>query len=157
MATKKPFTDEQKDMLMDYLFNKFMNDMMQQKERSEDIYNQPPSTDAIGNEVREAKSNNALMDMLSKALKDTASEGIKGIPTKEDLEKVKSTTPEDKTQEGIMTAQQYEQGGDLNYTIEMLANETDPDKQEELKSIIREMLGVTPYMSIRQTPDFKKG
>jgi hypothetical protein len=41
MATKKPFTDEQKDMLMDYLFNKFMNDMMQQKERSEDIYNQP--------------------------------------------------------------------------------------------------------------------
>ena len=56
-----------------------------------------------------------------------------------------------------MTVQQYEQGGDLNYTIEMLANETDPDKQEELKSIIREMLGVTPYMSIRQTPDFKKG
>jgi hypothetical protein len=57
MATKKPFTDEQKDMLMDYLFNKFMNDMMQQKERSEDIYNQPRSTDVIGNEVREAKRN----------------------------------------------------------------------------------------------------
>ena len=157
MATKKPFTDEQKDMLMDYLFNKFMNDMMNSKERSEDIYNQPRKSDPVGNELIEAKSNNALMDMLSKALKDTASEGIKGIPTKEDLEKIKSTTPEDKTQEGIMTAQQYEQGGDLNYTIEMLANETDPDKQEELKSIIREMLGVTPYMSIRQTPDFKKG
>jgi hypothetical protein len=54
--------------------------------------------------------------------------------------------------EGIMMAQQYEQGGDLNYVIEMMKNETDPDKLEELKSIIREMLGTTPYMSIRQDP-----
>ena len=105
MATKKPFTDEQKDMLMDYLFNKFMNDMMQQKERSEDIYNQPPSTDAIGNEVREAKSNNAFMDMIDKGVNNTK-------------------------KEGIMTAQQYKQGGDLNYVIEMMKNETDPDKLE---------------------------
>jgi hypothetical protein len=127
MATKKPFTDEQKDMLMDYLFNKFMNDMMQQKERSEDIYNQPPSTDAIGNEVREAKSNNAFMDMIDKGVNNTK-------------------------KEGIMTAQQYKQGGDLNYVIEMMKNETDPDKLEELKMQIREMLGTTPYMSIRQDP-----
>jgi hypothetical protein len=127
MATKKPFTDEQKDMLMDYLFNKFMNDMMQQKERSEDIYNQPPSTDAIGNEVREAKSNNAFMDMIDKGVNNTK-------------------------KEGIMTAQQYKLGGDLNYIIEMMKNETDPDKLEELKMQIREMLGTTPYMSIRQDP-----
>lgn len=57
--------------------------------------------------------------------------------------------------EGIMMAQQYEQGGDLNYVIEMMKNETDPDKLEELKSIIREMLGTTPYMSIRQDPTRK--
>jgi hypothetical protein len=100
---------------------------MQQKERSEDIYNQPPSTDAIGNEVREAKSNNAFMDMIDKGVNNTK-------------------------KEGIMTAQQYKQGGDLNYVIEMMKNETDPDKLEELKMQIREMLGTTPYMSIRQDP-----
>jgi hypothetical protein len=54
--------------------------------------------------------------------------------------------------EGIMTAQQYKLGGDLNYIIEMMKNETDPDKLEELKMQIREMLGTTPYMSIRQDP-----
>lgn len=58
----------------------------------------------------------------------------------------------DTKKEGIMTAEQYKQGGDLNYVIEMMKNETDPDKLEELKSIIREMLGTTPYMSIRQDP-----
>src|SRR5210317_208176 len=54
--------------------------------------------------------------------------------------------------EGIMTAEQYKLGGDLNYIIEMMKNETDPDKLEELKMQIREMLGTTPYMSIRQDP-----
>jgi hypothetical protein len=34
----------------------------------------------------------------------------------------------------------------------MMKNETDPDKLEELKMQIREMLGTTPYMSIRQDP-----
>jgi len=127
---KKPFTDEQQDFLMDYLFEKYMNDMMKSKERSEDFYNQPPTTDPAGNELMKAKSNNPLMDMINKGVKDTK-------------------------KEGIMMAQQYEQGGDLNYVIEMMANETDPDKLEELKMIIREMLGTTPYMSIRQSPTFK--
>jgi hypothetical protein len=70
---------------------------------------------------------NSLMNMIDKGVKDTK-------------------------KEGIITAEQYKQGGDLNYVIEMMKNETDPDKLEELKSIIREMLGTTPYMSIRQDP-----
>ena len=70
---------------------------------------------------------NSFMNMIDKGVKDTK-------------------------KEGIMTAEQYKQGGDLNYVIEMMKNETDPDKLEELKSIIREMLGTTPYMSIRQDP-----
>lgn len=70
---------------------------------------------------------NSFMDMIDKGVNDTK-------------------------KEGIMTAEQYKQGGDLNYVIEMMKNETDPDKLEELKSIIREMLGTTPYMSIRQDP-----
>jgi len=73
---------------------------------------------------------NSFMNMIDKGVKDTK-------------------------KEGIMMAQQYEQGGDLNYVIEMMANETDPDKLEELKMMIREMLGTTPYMSIRQSPTFK--
>ena len=70
---------------------------------------------------------NSFMNMIDKGVKDTK-------------------------KEGIMTAEQYKQGGDLNYVIEMMKNETDPDKLEELKSIIREMLGTSPYMSIRQDP-----
>lgn len=70
---------------------------------------------------------NSFMDMIDKGVKDTK-------------------------KEGIMTAEQYKLGGDLNYVIEMMKNETDPDKLEELKSIIREMLGTSPYMSIRQDP-----
>jgi len=73
---------------------------------------------------------NSFMDMINKGVKDTK-------------------------KEGIMTAEQYKLGGDLNYVIEMMKNETDPDKLEELKSIIREMLGTSPYMSIRQSPDLK--
>lgn len=72
-----------------------------------------------------------------------------------DLMKMLGDSVKDTKKEGILMAQQYEQGGDLNYVIEMMANETDPDKLEELKSIIREMLGTTPYMSIRQSPTFK--
>lgn len=70
---------------------------------------------------------NSFMNMIDKGVKDTK-------------------------KEGIMTAEQYKLGGDLNYVIEMMKNETDPDKLEELKSIIREMLGTSPYMSIRQDP-----
>lgn len=70
---------------------------------------------------------NSFMDMIDKGVNDTK-------------------------KEGIMTAEQYKLGGDLNYVIEMMKNETDPDKLEELKSIIREMLGTSPYMSIRQDP-----
>ena len=51
---KKPFTDEQQDFLMDYLFEKYMNDMMKSKERSEDFYNQPPTTDPEGNILMQA-------------------------------------------------------------------------------------------------------
>ena len=143
----KPFTDKQKDFLFDYMLEFFKERELNEKEEG---FPRKPR-DPEGAVIYEAKSNNAFMDMIGKALKDTASEGIKGVPTKEDLEKAKSLTPK----EGILTAQQYEQGGDLNYVIEMMKNETDPDKLEELKSIIREMLGTTPYMSIRQDPTRK--
>lgn len=140
----KPFTDKQKDFLFDYMLEFFKERELNEKEEG---FPRKPR-DPEGAVIYEAKSNNAFMDMIGKALKDTASEGIKGVPTKKDLEKAKSLTPK----EGIMTAQQYEQGGDLNYIIEMMKNETDPDKLEELKMQIREMLGTTPYMSIRQDP-----
>jgi hypothetical protein len=45
---------------------------------------------------------NTFMDMLSRALLNTTSEGIKGVPTNQDLEKIKSMMPEVKTaSEGI--------------------------------------------------------
>ncbi len=73
---KQPFTDEQKNLLMDYLFNKYMEDMMRSKERSEDFYNQPPPKDMLGNERIEAKSNNPFMDMISKGISNTKPEGV---------------------------------------------------------------------------------
>jgi hypothetical protein len=73
---KQPFTDEQKDLLMDYLFNKYMEDMMRSKERSEDFYNQPAPKDMLGNERIEAKSNNPFMDMISKGISNTKPEGV---------------------------------------------------------------------------------
>ena len=77
---------------------------------------------------------------------------LKQAPSENQLMKLLEAGVNDTKKEGIMTAEQYKQGGDLNYIIEMMKNETDPDKLEELKSIIREMLGTSPYMSIRQDP-----
>jgi len=51
---KKPFTDEQKDLLMDYLFNKFIEDMRKDEMRREDFYNQPPKTDPEGKPILSA-------------------------------------------------------------------------------------------------------
>ena len=81
---KIPFTDEQRDFLMDYLFNKFMEDMMNDEMRRNDPYNQPPATDPSGNIVIEAsmpgnmnkKETNMLMDMIGKGIEDIKKEGI---------------------------------------------------------------------------------
>ena len=77
---------------------------------------------------------------------------MKEAPSENEFMKLLEAGVNDTKKEGIMTAQQYKLGGDLNYIIEMMKNETDPDKLEELKMQIREMLGTTPYMSIRQDP-----
>ena len=37
---------------------------------------------------------NTFMDMISRALLNMTSEGIKGVPTNQDLEKIRSKTPE---------------------------------------------------------------
>ena len=81
---KKPFTDEQQDFLMDYLFEKYMNDMMKSKERSEDFYNQPPTTDPEGNILMQASlpgnfnknELEMLMGLIDQGVKDTKKEGI---------------------------------------------------------------------------------
>ena len=81
---KIPFTDEQRDFLMDYLFNKFMEDMMNDEMRRNDPYNQPPATDPSGNIIIEAsmpgnmnkKETNMLMDMIGKGVEDIKKEGI---------------------------------------------------------------------------------
>ena len=81
---KVPFTDEQRDFLMDYLFNKFMEDMMNDQMRQ----NQQPPTDPQGNITIEAsmpgnmnkKETNMLMDMIGKGVEDIKKEG-KGIMT----------------------------------------------------------------------------
>jgi hypothetical protein len=120
---KQPFTDDQKDFLFDYMLEFFRERELNEKEEG---FPRKPR-DPEGAVIYEAKEKNMLMDMLGDSVKDTK-------------------------KEGIMTAEQYKLGGDLNYVIEMMKNETDPDKLEELKSIIREMLGTSPYMSIRQDP-----
>ena len=79
-----PFTDKQRDFLMDYLFNKFMEDMMNDEMRRNDPYNQPPATDPSGNIIIEAsmpgnmnkKETNMLMDMIGKGVEDIKKEGI---------------------------------------------------------------------------------
>ena len=79
-----PFTDEQRDFLMDYLFNKFMEDMMNDEMRRNDPYNQPPPKDPQGNIFIEAsmpgimkkKETNMLMDMIGKGVEDIKKEGI---------------------------------------------------------------------------------
>lgn len=81
---KIPFTDEQRDFLMDYLFNKFMEDMMNDEMRRNDPYNQPPPKDPQGNIIIEAsmpgnmnkKETNMLMDMIGKGVEDIKKEGI---------------------------------------------------------------------------------
>ena len=66
---KKPFTDEQKDLLMDYLFNKFMEDMMKEKMRREDFYNQPPETDPEGKRILSANMGGMIsIDELTKPI-----------------------------------------------------------------------------------------
>jgi len=66
---KKPFTDEQKDLLMDYLFNKFMEDMMKDKMRREDFYNQPPETDPEGKRILSANMGGMIsIDQLTSPL-----------------------------------------------------------------------------------------
>ena len=82
--TKVPFTDEQKDFLMDYLYNKFMEDMMNDQMRRNDFYNQPPPTDSQGNILMEASmpgnlnkaESNMLMSLLEDGIKNTKREGI---------------------------------------------------------------------------------
>ena len=81
---KVPFTDEQRDFLMDYLFNKFMEDMMNDEMRRNDPYNQPPPTDSQGNIIFEASmpgnlnkaESNMLMSLLDDGIKNTKREGI---------------------------------------------------------------------------------
>ncbi len=66
---KKPFTDEQKDLLMDYLFNKFMEDMMKDKMRREDFYNQPLPTDPEGKPILSANMGGMVsIDELTKPI-----------------------------------------------------------------------------------------
>lgn len=86
---KQPFTDEQKDLLMDYLFNKYTEDLMKSKERSEDFYNQPPSTDILGNQIIKARSNqtNPFMNIIDKGIKNTKSEGIM-MASDQDVDKI---------------------------------------------------------------------
>ena len=79
-----PFTDEQRDFLMDYLYNKFMEDMMRDEMRRNDPYNQPPPTDSQGNIIFEASmpgnlnkaESNMLMSLLDDGIKNTKREGI---------------------------------------------------------------------------------
>jgi len=81
---KVPFTDEQRDFLMDYLYNKFMEDMMRDEMRRNDPYNQPPPTDSQGNIIFEASmpgnlnkaESNMLMSLLDDGIKNTKREGI---------------------------------------------------------------------------------
>lgn len=69
---KVPFTDEQKDFLMDYMFNKFMQDKMMEDERRKDIYSQPRASVLQAS----AKSDNPFMNMLDKSVKSMPKEGI---------------------------------------------------------------------------------
>ena len=68
-SLKKPFTDEQRDFLMDYLFNKFIEDMKRDEMRREDPYNQPPKTDPEGKPILSANMGGMIsIDQLTSPL-----------------------------------------------------------------------------------------
>jgi len=69
MADKKPLTDEQQDLLMDYLLDKFMREKEFDQMRKEDRYNQPPKTDAVGKEIVSANMGGMIsMDQMTAPL-----------------------------------------------------------------------------------------
>ena len=84
---RKPFTDDQRDLLMDYLFNKFMEDMMKDEMRRKDFYNQPPETDPEGKPILSANMGGMIsIDELTKPI------GMKkGMTTNPVLNKVLKT------------------------------------------------------------------
>ena len=51
---KKPLTDDQQDFLMDYLLEKYMDDLRKDEMRREDFYNQGPKTDPKGKPILSA-------------------------------------------------------------------------------------------------------
>jgi hypothetical protein len=51
---RKPFTDDQKDFLFDFLLEKFMDDLRKDEMRRQDFYNQPPETDPEGKPILSA-------------------------------------------------------------------------------------------------------
>ena len=66
MADKKPLTDEQQDLLMDYLLDKFMREKESEQMRKEDRYNQPPQTDSVGKAIVSANMGGMIsMDQMT--------------------------------------------------------------------------------------------
>jgi hypothetical protein len=97
---------------------------------------------------------NTFMDMLSRALLNTTSEGIKGVPTNQDLEKIKSMMPDAKKMnegiKGIPTNQDLEKIKSMmpegvttarNERIMQLDSLIDPDMDPgDLRSIYDDMM-----------------
>ena len=84
---RKPFTDDQKDFLFDFLLEKFMDDLRKDEMRRKDFYNQPPETDPEGKPILSANMGGMIsIDELTKPI------GMKkGMTTNPVLNKVLKT------------------------------------------------------------------